>query len=804
MSVAPTHRWPGNAVKRTRQIELAADDQPATTSPWDDAVLVDPTAPRYGRYGDERWTFGAQAPNHTPTRADVRWGTAGTDGPWPTRAWVTVGRDLGMAMLGRTPDRHHSRRSGRKPATVANALRQLAAIARWADSNQLGTPDHWDETIGPQLLDAIRRGELTGRRPADNSARLYLDTLSKLWLHRAQIAHSPDAPPWPDFATTSPAELVHGDIRPTLTPHLATEVIDPAVWWAMVRFALRFVLVYRDDLLSAWDGYLARGRTGRHATRTGRHMGPRTVELLETFAADPDSRVPVDADGQTVLWQLCPLVGLALTAFQPRNPQSQRCLDIVDAMVAAGRTTRYWFGPPVTEVLRSDGTRSRWVDHIDTSNVIALTTRLRDACYLLIGALGALRDSEIQGLDRGCVTIADGGYVLNGHIIKGEATPAAARWWVDPLVARCIDTLEQLGEHLEITSAADGESIDSDRLLFGMSGAGFARAGIGSGSSVMSRLVGWINDNADELDLPRVPGDGPAIPVAVTPHQLRTTFAAVAAMEPDGPLGVARQLHDSFTLASAYMANTDRKWFEVHRQHRDQVTVGRLRGYLSGGLEALTGPGASGLSGDLHVAEEDAALLAVDGEYAGLVDELLAAAGRSFGSSNLSHCRGKSSDARCSTVFTALDPDAPFTPNFAADVCFGTTVADDCRNVVYDPPGHLPVWDLALAAYEAELAQLAEGRDAAHVELTRCIDGARTRIAAMEQACETRPRQVLDRLVSEMERYLDYVRFEVDVPGASAQYRQLYQAARRRVLWLREKTPADQQPDIVVPAEMVW
>lgn len=80
------------------------------------------------------------------------------------------------------------------------------------------------------------------------------------------------------------------------------------------------------------------------------------------------------------------------------------------------------------------------------------------------------------------------------------------------------------------------------------------------------------------------------------------------------------------------------------------------------------------------------------------------AAGRSCGCSNLSHCRGKPADARCATVLSTLDPEVASTPDFTADVCFGTTVADDCRNVVYDPPDHLPVWDVARAAYQTSPA----------------------------------------------------------------------------------------------------
>ena len=405
---------------------------------------------------------------------------------------------------------------------------------------------------------------------------------------------------------------------------------------------------------------------------------------------------------------------------------------------------------------------------------------------------------------RGCVVIADGGYALSGEITKGKDTPARALWWIDPLVARAVTILEGLSDAVPVTDVVGGHLVPSDRLLWTTQAARFGGAGVGQGAELLRRCIAWINENAALFDLPRAddaPGQ-PAIPLVVTPRQLRVTFAAVAAMTPDGPLGVTAQLHDTFRLACAYMANRDSKWFDVHRAHSDRVTVSRLRGYLTGGSDILCGPGAAGLGADLHVAETDSATLAGPdpGAYRLLVDELLLAAGRTFGTSTLSHCRGRAGDARCATVFTAVDPDRPFTPNFDADVCFGPTVSDDCRNVVYDPPDHLPVWDLALAAYRAELDELPVGRDAARVELARLIGAASHRIAAMEQACRARPGPVLTRLLRELERYLDYVRFDTDIPGSAAQYRPLYLATRDRVRWVRDLLPTQDRPDWSLPA----
>jgi hypothetical protein len=791
--------------RRRRAVQARLDAVPASVSPWPADALVLPQYPHYGRYGDQVWRFGKQAPNRTDSTFNIHW-AAGADAGWPTPQWAQVGRDLAMALLGRRPDRAAPAAGASKPTSVHAQVVSLAVIARWAQQNRLGLPDRWDDTVGPALLGDLRAGKLprrraTSRDTGDSRARTYLEVLAHLWLHRDRIAHGPTAQPWPDFASTTATDLVTGGARPTRLPELATEVIDPPVWWALVRFALRFVLVYGPDILTAWPAYLQRRAHGR--TRwPGPQRGPQTLAALQAFAADPANRVPVHADATPSIWSLSQRAGVGAEAFNPRNRYAQQCRDVVDDLIAAGRGTRFWLGD-VADVPRADGSRGPWVDHLDTTNIVELAARLRDACYVLITALGALRDSETQGLRRGCVTVADGGYALTGEIVKGNPTPEPGRWWIDPLVARCVHTLERLGDHVPVTDLVAGQRVGCDRLFWTMGTGWWGRAGLGPGDRVLSVLIDWINDNAVAFDLPRAGTDpqAPAIPVQVNPHQLRVTFAAVAAMEPDGPLGVATQLHDTFAVASAYMANQDNKWFEVHRTHRDRVTVTRLRGYLAGGLDTLCGPGAAGLNADLHLATDDAVALAGGDDPAGLVEALLLAAGRTFGTSNLSHCRGRVADARCATAFTAIDPHTPFTPNFEADVCFGTTPGEDCGNVVYDPPDHLPVWDVALAAYRGELAALPEHRHLARVELHRLIAAAEQRIQAMEHACQIRPRQVLDRLWHDLERYLDYVRFDTDIPGAAAQYRHLYHATRRRVHWLRDKIPATDRPDWLLPAD---
>jgi hypothetical protein len=804
MTAAP-RRQTGYA-RRAQGITARLGYDNATESPWEPDALVDPSAPHYGTYSDPVWAFGQQAPNQSDHACDVDW-SVGPDRTWPTQEWTAVGRDFGMALLGRRAGRTALARGRNKPRTVFNRLLLLAVIARWAELTGRGLPSQWDETVGPALLADLRANRVprlhARRATSDASAARYLGVLGLLWDHRDLVAEGPMAQPWPDFMTTSPDALVNGPVRTTLTPAVATEVIDPAVWWALIRFAIRFLDVYGPDLLPAWKEYLRRGRTGRTGTRTGVHVGPPSLDLLLAFEAKPDARILINADGSPNIWQTVPLIGVAPTAFTDRNPLANECRAVIDRMMTQGRTSRFWFGE-VRTTHRSDGTTGPWTAALDTPTLLQLVGRLRDACYILIAALGALRDSETQGLRRGTLTIADGGYALAGHIIKGNEQAQEATWWIDPIVARCVHTLEALGENVDVTDLREGVRIPSDRLFWRLNSGAWGKAGLGAGHGVLGACIEWINENADIYDLPRAAGPGaPAIPMQVTPHQLRTTFAAVAAMEPDGPLGVVEQLHDTFTVAAAYMANSDRKWFDVHRAHREQVTAARLRGYLRGGRDLLCGPGSSGLAADLDLAAADAQVLTAPEEapesLTGLVDDLLVAAGRTFGASTLSHCRGRVADARCAAVFIALNPDEPFQPNFEADVCFGATPADDCRNVIYDPPDHLPVWDVALAAYEAEVDALPPERSAAGAELTRQIEAARSRIQAMEAACLARPHGALTRFLTELERYLDFMRFDIDIPGAADQYRHLYAATRDRITWLRERAPQRDIPDWALP-----
>ena len=94
-------------------------------------------------------------------------------------------------------------------------VRDLAGIARRAHASRRGVPHEWDETIGAVLVADFRTGHAPWRdRPpgpvSDRVLRRYLETLALLWLHRARIAGGPAAPPWPNFAAVSAAELVAG------------------------------------------------------------------------------------------------------------------------------------------------------------------------------------------------------------------------------------------------------------------------------------------------------------------------------------------------------------------------------------------------------------------------------------------------------------------------------------------------------------------------------------------------------------------------------------------------------------------
>ena len=349
------------------------------------------------------------------------------------------------------------------------------------------------------------------------------------------------------------------------------------MWWALIRFAMRFVFVYGPDLLTAWTVHQNQSGTPAAGEGTG-PAGPARSACSRRSPPGPTtasrSARTADRTDHSYTLRLDHAVRVRRTHHRrPPVPPHRR---------GNARRRAYHPGPvrsgprrPLPRRLPPPLGRSSRHDQPGT-----LVARLRDACYILICAFGALRDSETQGLRRGCVVIADGGYALSGEITKGKDTPARALWWIDPLVARAVTILEGLSDAVPVTDVVGGHLVPSDRLLWTTQAARFGGAGVGQGAELLRRCIAWINENAALFDLPRAddaPGQ-PAIPLVVTPRQLRVTFAAVAAIPPTGRSASPR----SCTTRSASPAPT----WPTGTPHGSTCTARTLTGSPSAGCAA--------------------------------------------------------------------------------------------------------------------------------------------------------------------------------------------------------------------------
>jgi len=115
-------------------------------------------------------------------------------------------------------------------------------------------------------------------------------------------------------------------------------------------------------------------------------------------------------------------------------------------LVRRGRTVIGGLAEPLAPVERRDGSTGPWRNGLDPRSLTIELTALRAAAYVFIAAISGMRDSEIQELQRGCLTVGYAGPVLRSRKWKhSDGRPAT--WAVIDPVARAIEVLERLSRH---------------------------------------------------------------------------------------------------------------------------------------------------------------------------------------------------------------------------------------------------------------------------------------------------------------------------------------------------------------------
>lgn len=743
----------------------------ASASPWQEDDLVVVRRPGVGLYGDPTWIFPPDRQSGRPVRIEF-----GDADMFPSPEWRGLARDLAMALIGRRPSRTELVRSRQKAITVAQCVRRIGVLGRWAEATGHGLPSSWTRHTVDAFVMAYNGSRLPTRVAADSpkaagatrqTLAAYLNLIAMLHEHRNQLANGMTTSPWPNWPAVGAYEIagVEGDLEGR------TAIVEPDAWWAAVRAALRIVNEWSPEILTAWRDFHA--ATSR---REELRWGPELIRRIKAWADDPNTVLPIHEDGRPSWGTVAAYLGV------PKFRGSDRRVlePIVEQLTAAGRTSRRWWPRPTT-----DDKTPPWLGRMTEDDVFSLASTLRNAALVVLAALSAMRDSEMQELREGCVQFHDGSWALASTIQKQQSAPAPGVWWVTPVAVQAINVLQDLVSCIEVFVLDDaGERQRTDHLVCTLASTNFGRAGLASAGRPMESFVTWVDENAATFGLD-------VIGTTITPHQFRRTFAVVAAWQPDGHVAVELQLKDTAEVAAGYYANQDRKWFAAYELAKAEALAQRLRGYVvDDDIAPFTGPAGAWFTSAAHTAHDVSKTEALDafGSADAQQQAAIALAGRHACGDGWD-CAGNPKNARCLAVQAACgaEGDRPTAPQLTSGLCFDLGAGDDraCRNVILDPPAHIAFWDVEAARLTASISTVTDSQPLFRRRLQHELNGAHATIADMDAACRRDPRRFLRRFEDEHLRLLERLADDNHAPGTAALYRPLIAAQEERIRWLR-------------------
>ena len=333
------------------------------------------------------------------------------------------------------------------------------------------------------------------------------------------------------------------------TDRIPEEVISPLLVWA-----LRWVNEFSDDILAARDEWWLLYTAGRPERKATGEKLPSKLAALQRLIDEyrrSGRPLPTNPDGTINRNFLARQLRCENTFLGRRKGRAMLEAAAAELGLADGT---YLF----TEArARLDGTP--WLPRFDYNQMRELARLMQTACYVVIGYLSGMRDSEVKHLQRGCLRRQSDpqGNVyrrtITGLAFKGEATPrgAAATWVVSESVERAIGVLEQL------------QADDAKYLFTTLAGAIGYRGPNGSmktdhTNTNLNTFVDWINDycaahnRADAIPLVRRQR------WKLSTSQFRRTLAWFIARRPGGAIaGTIQYRHHSIQMFEGYAGTSE-------------------------------------------------------------------------------------------------------------------------------------------------------------------------------------------------------------------------------------------------------
>jgi hypothetical protein len=171
-----------------------------------------------------------------------------------------------------------------------------------------------------------------------------------------------------------------------------------------------------------------------------------------------------------------------------------------------------------------------WRTGITLDELDAELRMVRAACYVFIVALSAMRDSEIQEIERDAMATFFGSPAVTSRKVKNDPAHSHQHWWIIELVAEAIAVAERLSWHPTyiFASITPPKTTAEGKRRHG-------RRGINAASDI-DQFIERINTTCGQLGLEAIS------PAHVRPHMFRRTMSLIAGREPDAEIALGLQL----------------------------------------------------------------------------------------------------------------------------------------------------------------------------------------------------------------------------------------------------------------------
>lgn len=433
-----------------------------------------------------------------------------------------------------------------------------------------------------------------------NKRYRHIIEVRRLWIHRSILPfylRLPEAPPWDGEDTQNLLE------RRRIDRENRTKRIGEHTMQALLRWAVRFVEDFAEDILAAWDEHrmlMARRpkyTRGRRRPRKWGELQADIIAYLEGLRSRDESLPGKRRDDGTLepAWRHIGALLDCASSFEFTSSGDlirESGLPIEDNI---------YLDAPITAELDSQP----WHQRITFTQGPRLARLLSTACFVIISYLSGARVGEVLNLRRGCITFDTDTdlWLMEGLYFKGaededgnkipQGTPREEPWVVIEIVAQAVEVLERLHEsHLlfPIRLKPIKTTPGKERKRRGEGRADLEIA------QDLTHFIAWVNDHCQQMgrkDL--IPAD-PAGPIVSS--RFRRTLAWFIRRKPRGLIAASIQYGHTYTrMLQGYAGSYEAGFLD---EYAFEDWLFRLEGIAEDERSLLAGEHVSGPAADAY------------------------------------------------------------------------------------------------------------------------------------------------------------------------------------------------------------